>query len=163
MAEFVEEGRGGADDNSMVGRELRRWGQRWHEPEVFDEYTRTLWADRLEESPRPVGFVPSTTFWYADGAEYLGRIALRHRLNPFLRELGGHVGYDVRPSTRCRGHATAMLRGLLPYAAERGLGQVLVTCDEDNVASRKVIEACGGTLEDARRGKLRYWVPTVRA
>jgi predicted acetyltransferase len=35
-----------------------------------------------------------------------------------------------------------------------------VTCDTDNEGSRKVIEAAGGLLEDERRGKLRYWVPS---
>lgn len=163
MAEYAEEGRGEPNDNSMIGREMRRWGQEWHRPEVFEEYTRTLWEDRLVESPRPEGHVPSSTFWLVDGVEYLGRIALRHRLTPSLRELGGHVGYDVRPSARRRGHATAMLRQLLPYAAGQGLGKVLVTCDDDNIASRKVIEACGGVFEDERVRKLRYWVPTVRA
>ena len=54
-----------------------------------------------------------------------------------------------------------MLRALLPIAAtEHGIEQALLTCDADNVASRKVIEACGGILEDDRRGMLRYWVPT---
>jgi predicted acetyltransferase len=33
-----------------------------------------------------------------------------------------------------------------------------VTCDVTNIASRKVIEANGGVLEDERHGKLRYWV-----
>ena len=41
--------------------------------------------------------------------------------------------------------------------------QALLTCDEDNVASRLVIEHNGGVLEDERRGKLRYWVPTPPA
>jgi predicted acetyltransferase len=35
-----------------------------------------------------------------------------------------------------------------------------VTCDVDNVASRKVIERNGGVLEDRRGDKLRFWVPT---
>jgi predicted acetyltransferase len=49
---------------------------------------------------------------------------------------------------------------MLPVAAARGLDQVLVTCDEDNVASRKVIEANGGVLEDVRNTKMRFWIPT---
>ena len=54
-----------------------------------------------------------------------------------------------------------MLRALLPLAAKGfGLDQVLITCDVDNVASRRVIESCGGAFEDRRGIKLRYWVPT---
>jgi predicted acetyltransferase len=76
--------------------------------------------------------------------------------------VGGHIGYDVPPQHRRRGHATAMLRGILPLAASGlGLERVLITCDPDNVASRKVIEACGDVLEDERSGKLRYWVATT--
>jgi predicted acetyltransferase len=78
-----------------------------------------------------------------------------------LRDYGGHIGYDVRPSARRRGHATAMLRQALPWCIELGIDPVLVTCDVDNVASRKVIENGGGMFEDQRDGKLRYWVPAT--
>ncbi len=109
------------------------------------------------------GHVPCTTWWWVDGPDYLGRIALRHRLTGGLRETGGHIGYDVRPSARRRGHATAMLRAVLPHARSLGIEQVLVTCDTDNIGSRRVIESNGGVLEDERHGKLRFWVPTNHA
>jgi predicted acetyltransferase len=97
-----------------------------------------------------------------DGPDYLGRIALRHQLTDRLRETGGHVGYDVRRTARRQGHATAMLRAVLPLARGIGIDPVLVTCDVDNLASRRVIEVNGGVLEDERSGKLRFWVPTHR-
>ena len=50
---------------------------------------------------------------------------------------------------------------MLELAAEMGHERVLVTCDEDNAASRAVIEGAGGAYEDSRVGKRRYWVPTV--
>ena len=53
-----------------------------------------------------------------------------------------------------------MLRAVLPMARELGIDRALVTCDHDNVASRKVIEACGGQLEDQREKKLRFWIST---
>ncbi|HEY7722411.1 MAG TPA: GNAT family N-acetyltransferase [Pedococcus sp.] len=161
MAAFAAEGRGAPDDTSTIGRDLREWGPHWHDPAVFAEYVAEVRALALPETPRPAGHVPSTTMWWAEGDEYLGRIQLRQHLNEFLTEVGGHVGYDVPPEHRRQGHATAMLRALLPLAAKGfGLDRVLVTCDEDNVASRKVIEACGGVFEDQRGVKLRYWVPT---
>ena len=46
-------------------------------------------------------------------------------------------------------------------AAEHGLDRVLVTCDEDNVASRRTIERGGGVYEDSRNGKRRYWITTA--
>jgi predicted acetyltransferase len=160
MAEFVAEGRGTDLDDSMVGREIAEYGPTWTTDQGFAAYVADLRAHALEETPRPQGYVPSTTFWWIEGSQYLGRIAVRHRLTPWLLDQGGHIGYDVRPSARRRGHATAMLRAVLPYAASLGIEQALVTCDDDNVASRKVIEAAGGIFEDQRGRKLRYWVST---
>ncbi len=162
MEEFRAEGRGANDDHSMVGSEIRGHGSRWSEPAAFAEFVAKLLADAEEDSPRPVGYVPGTTLWYVEGDEYLGRLAIRHRLTPNLLEVGGHIGYDVRPSARRRGHATAMLKAALPIAYDLGIESALVTCDEDNVASAKVIEHNGGVYEDSRSGKRRYWVPTGR-
>lgn len=72
--------------------------------------------------------------------------------------MGGHIGYDIRSSARRRGHATRMLRDMLPVAHGLGIDPVLITCDTDNTVSRKVIEANHGVFEDEREGKLRFWV-----
>jgi predicted acetyltransferase len=163
MAEFQAEGRGAPDDRTMVGAEIRGHRATWHTPEGFARFVAQLRAEADEDPSRPPGLVPSTTLWWVDGDEYLGRIAVRHRLSPALLEVGGHIGYDVRPSARRRGHATAMLRGALPIAAGLGIERALITCDVDNVASRKVIETCGGVLEDRRGSTLRFWAPTLLA
>lgn len=110
--------------------------------------------------PRRPDWVPMTTLWYVEDDTFLGRLAIRHRLTPFLLERGGHIGYDVRPTARRRGHATAMLRRALPVCRDLGIDRVLVTCDTTNTGSRKVIEAGGGEFEDERGGKLRYWIRT---
>lgn len=162
MDEFQAEGRGGAADDSMVGGDIRQYGLTWQDPRVFAEYVMMVRADAEEASPRPEGYVPCTTLWYVDGDNYLGRIAIRHTLTSSLLEWGGHIGYDIRPAARRRGHATVMLRTALPIARELGIESALITCDPENIASRRVIEACGGTFEDARHGKLRFWVPTAR-
>jgi predicted acetyltransferase len=118
----------------------------------------------LEETSRPTGHVPDTHFWVVDDADpwrYLGSLSIRHRLTPPLLELGGHIGYSVRPSARRRGVATEALRLALPAASAIGIDPVLVTCDDDNVGSRRVIEANGGVLEDVRGVKRRYWIATA--
>ena len=74
--------------------------------------------------------------------------------------MGGHIGYDVRPSVRRRGYATLMLRLSLPVAHQLGIDPALITCDDTNVGSRRVIEANGGRLASASDGILRFWVPT---
>lgn len=160
MGEFQNEGRGGVADDTMIGSEIREFGQTWSVPDGFADYVRFLRDQALEDSPRPEGYVPSTSLWWVEGEEYLGRIAIRHRLTPHLSEVGGHIGYDVRPSARRGGHATDMLGAALPVALSLGIESALLTCDVDNVASRKVIEKNGGILEDQRGDKLRFWVPT---
>lgn len=156
MEEFVAEGA----ENSQTAAWIEDNAPGWTDRTAFGAFADAVRADALDETPRPDHHVPCTTLWWVDGEDYLGRIAIRHRLNDVLLEVGGHIGYDVRPSRRREGHATAMLREALPWARDLGIDPALVTCDLDNVASVRVIEAAGGELEDVRGVKRRYWVPT---
>ena len=156
MDEFVAEGA----ENSQTAAWIEHNAPGWQDPEVFEVFCEAVRADALEETPRPQAHVPCTTLWWVDGDDYLGRIAIRHRLTDFLLEVGGHIGYDVRPTRRREGHATEMLRQSLPWARDLGMDPALVTCDDDNVGSIRVIENAGGELEDVRGTKRRYWVPT---
>jgi predicted acetyltransferase len=158
VEELVAEGRTG--EGSMLKRWMDLFSDRWHTEDGFAEFVAYLEADARPEAERPTGHVPQSTWWLVDGEEYLGRISVRHELTQWLREYGGHIGYEVRPSARRRGHATRMLRDVLPHARALGIESALLTCDEDNVASARVIEAAGGVLADQRGVKLRYWVPT---
>jgi predicted acetyltransferase len=159
MEELRATGQGGPGDDSTAGRELREYGSRWHEPEAFARYLRVLRDEETEDHAGRTGRVPQTTLWWVSGDEYLGRADIRHRLTDRLREWGGHLGYDIRPSARRQGHATALLAAALPVASRLGIDPALLTCDQDNVGSRKVIEANGGVLADQQGGRLRYWVP----
>jgi predicted acetyltransferase len=159
MAEFAAEGRTG--DGSGIGRDLERWTGRWETDEGFAAYVAERVAER--ESVADADWVLCTNLWWVEGEEYIGRMSIRHELNDWLSEVGGHIGYDVRPSARRQGHATAMLRAALPVAYGLRIHPLLITCDADNVASRKVIEANGGHFTDEREGKLRFWVPTYTA
>lgn len=161
MAEFGDEGRGAPTDFTEIGREIRTFRSSWASLDGFARYVQWLADQAREDSPRPAGNVPATNLWLIDGDEYVGRIAIRHRLTDRLREAGGHIGYDVRPSLRRRGHATRMLRDALIVARSLGITTALLTCDVDNVASRRVIERNGGVLQDQHEGKLRFWVPTA--
>jgi len=160
MAEFRAEGRGAEDDHTVIGGYIRSRSAEWADDEAFRAFVASVRAEALEETPRPEGFAPATELWWVEGDEFLGRIAIRHRLTPRLLEMGGHIGYDVRPSARRRGHATEMLNRALGVARALGIERALITCDIDNIGSRTVIERNGGILEDERAGKLRFWAPT---
>ncbi len=116
----------------------------------------TFAADRAR--PRQQWDVPVTELWYVDGAVYVGSLVIRHQLTPALRHDGGHIGYHVVPACRRRGHATAMLAAGCGYCREHGMTSVLVTCDDDNVGSRRVIEANGGELASETDHICRYWI-----
>ncbi len=112
----------------------------------------------------PEGWVPATTYWLVDKGEYIGRVSIRHRLTEALSQIGGHIGYDIRPSMRRRGYGTKVLELALPRAGELGLTDVLLTCDAANTGSRNIIERNGGVLRDssfdseAGIERLRYWI-----
>jgi predicted acetyltransferase len=94
------------------------------------------------------GWVPGSDFWLIDGNDYLGRLSLRYELNEHLLQMGGHIGYEIRPSRRRQDYGKLILKYGLDGAKALGLKRVLLTCDEDNLGSRKIIESNGGTLEN---------------
>ncbi|GAA2089061.1 GNAT family N-acetyltransferase [Streptomyces albiaxialis] len=160
MKEFADEGWSVGDTRTTVAEDLQEYAGVWETAEGFRAYLERVRAAEDERTPWHPGWVGFTTWWWADGDEYLGKLCVRHRLTTHLREQGGHIGYHVRPSARRQGHATAMLRASLPYVRELGIASALVTCDVDNTGSRRAIERCGGVLEDRRGRKLRYWIAT---
>ncbi len=96
--------------------------------------------------------------------DLVGRVSIRHTLTPVLEQIGGHVGYAVRPAFRRHGYGTQMLRLSIERLRAIGVEDVLVTCDDDNIGSIRVIEACGGMLADVQQwadgipGTRRYWI-----
>lgn len=109
--------------------------------------------------PAPEGMVHDDLLWIVDDDGLLvGFLSLRHELNDFLRRVGGHVGYSVRPSRRREGHAGRALGAALDRARALGIERALITCDDTNLASARTIESRGGVLEDVIHGKRRYWI-----
>jgi predicted acetyltransferase len=129
--------------------------------DVFARYVAMLLADERPDAPRPPGFVPGTNRWWVDGDTYLGRVSIRHLLTDHLRRFGGHIGYWIRPSARGQGHGSAAFWASFPVAVALGIDPALVTCDEDNLASRRIIERAGGVFENQIGVKRRYWVATA--
>ena len=120
----------------------------------------------MSEETCPPKWVPATQFVCvrkSDG-RIVGMIDLRHRFNDFLAEYAGNIGYSVRPDECRKGYARWMLANVLPEARKLGLTRVLVTCEDNNEASRRTIEANGGRFErttylESEQALLRrYWI-----
>ncbi len=101
---------------------------------------------------REVRRLPGRVFWLDDG-EFCGIVNLRYvpGTDTLPAYVSGHIGYAVVPWKRHRGYATRALGLILPVARDVGLRRVEITCDEDNTASRRVIEKNGGVLSGTRR------------
>ena len=107
----------------------------------------------------PENRVPSIQFVSFDAiGRALGFLNLRLRLNEGLLNYAGHIGYSIRPAERGKGYAKEALHQGLQVAKEKNIHRALVTCSTENPASRAVILANGGKLEDVRNGTERYWI-----
>ena len=126
----------------------------------FDYYLNNL---ELHE-PSPEGLVPDSTFFLLDEERnrLLGAVNIRHYLNDYLLNYGGHIGDGIRPSERRKGYATEMIRLALIECKKLGIDRVLMTCNADNIGSKKSIINNGGVLENTITHDdeqiERYWI-----
>jgi predicted acetyltransferase len=137
----------------------------------YDEALRdaAAYVRRLQDSARGVnlapGRVPQTTYWLVRGGKTIVAASnLRHALTDHLEHEGGHIGYATRPSQRRKGYGTRLCALTLEKARAMGMKRILITCDEDNIASARIIEKNGGKLEnkvvsrETGKVKNRYWI-----
>jgi predicted acetyltransferase len=75
--------------------------------------------------------------------EELGRIRLRIGSTPHIERYAGHIGYTVHPQHRGHHYAARSLLLLLPFARELKLDPLWITCDPENIASRRTLERVG--------------------
>ena len=127
-----------------------------------------VWLEELKkrscEDTVPKGLVPSSTYLAVREKDnyIVGMIDIRHYLNEYLTQVGGHIGYGVRKTERNKGYAKQMLKLALEKCKELKIKKVLITCDEDNIASEKVILSANAKFEDIRNvdgeNKKRFWI-----
>ena len=115
----------------------------------------------------PEDWVGATTFWLVDDEahRFLGEIDVRHALTESLLRYGGHIGYAIRLGEWNKGYGTRMLQLALPHARALGVTRCLITCDDDNPGSARVMEKNGFVLADKVTNEMdgqsfitrRYW------
>lgn len=110
------------------------------------------------------GRLPAINLWYVEENQFIGRLSIRTQLNEDFAIFGGNIGYSITVNEQGKGHGTHMLWDGLTYCKDNlPLEKVLITCDETNIASIKVIEKNGGILENTinhpKNGLVRrYWI-----
>ena len=111
------------------------------------------------------GLVPDSTYFCLDEERNImvGAINIRHELNDYLLNYGGHIGDGIRPGERRKGYATKMIALGLEECKKLGIHKVLITCDKTNIGSAKSIIKNGGILENEvvnpdGNVQQRYWI-----
>lgn len=130
----------------------------------FEEYFNGLEINKHIDEIYPT-YANQTTYVLADDSNHIyGLINLRHELKGKLMEVGGHIGYGIRPSERKKGYATLQLKLILDKLKELNINQALITCRENNIASKKTMEKFIGkkdTLVPSNHEGImeyRYWI-----
>lgn len=114
----------------------------------YSEWLQQLKNNSSEKTVHPNLVVASTFFAVRQhDNKIIGMIDIRHTLNDYLRNYGGHIGYGVHPLERNKGYSSEILTLGLAYCDHLGLKKVMLTCNKDNIASRKTIIKNGGQLE----------------
>lgn len=169
MRELRPEDSGFAADIHREVMELDDWhfllGNYVQDEEFCNYLDRVAQLKSVEKVPP--GMVPSTFLVAVIDGKIAGRLSIRHELNDFLALTGGHIGYGVVPEFRGKGVATAMLRYGIDFCRDLGIEQIYITCRVTNLASRAVIEKCGGVfariVEDPNKNGdsfRTYWIST---
>lgn len=131
----------------------------------FEKWLENM-KNRIAGKNLPKGYVKENFYLCYDKDELVGVFNLKFELTEYLLNFGGHIGYAVKPSKRNCGYATKMLKQGLKIAGQVGLERVLCVCDDDNLASEKVIINNGGVFEnklydpEERVFVKRYWIET---
>ena len=143
-----------AEPNKKYQKSFRNYAlsyRKINDEHYFNKYKKALenFQDYLEYlhkyskgNDMPQGEVITSTFWLIDKKEVVGVVRIRHQ----EVECAGHIGYDISPDCRNRGYGFKILKLALEKSIKIGIIEVILTCNIDNIASKKIIEKNNGKL-----------------
>ncbi|HEY5927883.1 MAG TPA: GNAT family N-acetyltransferase [Kofleriaceae bacterium] len=116
--------------------------------------------------------VPAYRFELRVAGDKVGSASLRVGAGDYLERYAGHIGYGVELPYRGRRYAVRACKLLFGIARQHGMTMLWITCNPENVASRRTCELLGGELVDivdlpvdtdmykeGERQKCRYRIP----
>lgn len=148
---------------------MSEWDDSDKRPRIFFQESYDIFLEKalqLSQGDNIEKSIPKSSLFFLINEDKSSQIIwffwLRHHINFPRWDYGGHIGYGVRPSERGKWYATEMLKLGLIEAQKVWIEKLFISCDDDNIASAKVIEANGGILEkymekDGVKMR-RYWI-----
>jgi predicted acetyltransferase len=125
-------------------------------------YEKWLEDIKEDESNPKDGFVPASTYLLLLVNKVIGACSIRHELNDYLLSYGGHIGYGIHPKYRRSGYGTLILKEAVSICRSLDIKDILVTCNSDNIGSKKIILKNKGILDSTvTHGNFkveRYWI-----
>lgn len=98
------------------------------------------------------GPLPTSTYKLFDQNGEIGFTQIRHRPShsqDVPTDFASHIYYEIKPEYRNRGYGKKILELGLKEVRKIGLKEIVITCYDDNTASKKIIGANGRVLVDS--------------
>lgn len=118
--------------------------------EYVDNYEG--WLKKLDHERSIVAdnvFVPNETYFLVreNDDKIIGMVNLRTELNERVKNSYGSIGYGIRPKERRKGYNKINLYLTLLECQRRGIKNVILSCEKDNIASSKSMLALGAVFD----------------
>jgi tagatose 1,6-diphosphate aldolase len=120
----------------------------FQDPGPLSDGELSLVLVRRQQADLARGWVPGYEFEMRreGSADSAGRLSFRAVTNWAVEMYAGHIGYSVEPGFRGRHFAERAVRLLLPFVRRHGFESIWITCNPDNLPSRRTCERLGAVL-----------------
>lgn len=118
--------------------------------EYLDDYKG--WLKKLEHEKNILTdkvYVPNETYFLVrkNDKRIIGMVNLRTELNEYVKNSYGSISYGIRPKERRKGYNKINLYLTLLECKKRGIKNVVISCEKDNIASSKSMLALGAVFD----------------